>query len=64
MLLLSRRCSTRTSRRRRHRFIWFPFSACFLAAVLLGERLNILASVGPAIVRVAAIRIMKYDSSC
>ncbi len=35
----------------------------FLAAVLLGERLNLSALVGAAIVLVAAVLVIKYDTS-
>ncbi len=40
-----------------------PVFGVFLAAVLLGERLNTLAIAGSAIVLVATLLIMKYDTS-
>jgi drug/metabolite transporter (DMT)-like permease len=40
-----------------------PIFGVLLAAVLLGERLGMLAIVGSAIVLVATILIMKYDTS-
>ena len=40
-----------------------PVFGVFLAAVLLGERLNVLAIVGTAIVLIATVLIMKYDTS-
>src|SRR5580692_5550819 len=40
-----------------------PVFGVFLASVLLGERLNFLAVVGTAIVLMATVLIMKYDTS-
>jgi len=40
-----------------------PVFGVFLAAALLGERLNILAIVGTAVVLMATILVMKYDTS-
>jgi drug/metabolite transporter (DMT)-like permease len=40
-----------------------PVFGVFLAAVRLGERLNILAMVGTANVLVATVLTMKYDTS-
>lgn len=40
-----------------------PVFGVFLACALLGERLNILAIVGTAIVLMATILVMKYDTS-
>jgi drug/metabolite transporter (DMT)-like permease len=40
-----------------------PVFGVFLATVLLGERLNILAIVGTAIVLMATMLVMKYDTS-
>jgi drug/metabolite transporter (DMT)-like permease len=40
-----------------------PVFGVFLAAVLLGERLNMLAIVGTAIVLLATLLVMKYDTS-
>jgi hypothetical protein len=40
-----------------------PVFGVFLAAVRLGERLNILAIVGTAIVLIAAVLTMKYETS-
>jgi drug/metabolite transporter (DMT)-like permease len=40
-----------------------PVFGVFLATVLLGERLNVLAIAGAAIVLVATILVMKYDTS-
>ncbi len=40
-----------------------PVFGVFLASVLLGERLNFLAIVGTAIVLMATVLIMKYDTS-
>jgi len=40
-----------------------PVFGVFLATVLLGERLNILAILGTAIVLIATILVMKYDTS-
>ncbi len=40
-----------------------PVFGVFLAAVLLGERLNTLAIAGSGIVLVATVLIMRYDTS-
>lgn len=40
-----------------------PVFGVFLACVLLGERLNVLAIAGTAIVLLATVLIMKYDTS-
>jgi drug/metabolite transporter (DMT)-like permease len=40
-----------------------PVFGVLLAVVLLGERLNLLAIAGAAVVLMATILIMKYDTS-